>query len=275
MNSTYLSLLKDALTASLYPESSWQVLVRNEKGFLKEKLRNFIIDWLRSQDIVLVRRLPFNLEVRLAGEDWPMFGYSMIGHLRLDNIYQCIKSAIESDVPGDFVECGVWRGGASIFARAVLNELREYDRIVWLADSFEGMPAQSEQDRNDPAITGNTYLAVSLEDVRRNFDRFGLMSGNVKFIKGWFCDTLARSEVGAICVLRLDGDYYNSTMDALEALYDRVSDGGYIIIDDYYSFTSCKAAVQDFLRKRSLSPGIIDIDKNGVYWKKDPATGWS
>lgn len=112
-----------------------------------------------------------------------MFGYSMVGHRRLDNIEQCIRSVVQDHIAGDFVECGVWRGGASIFAKGVLNSLNVTDRKVWLAGSFEGMPVQTENDKVDIDLTGNSVLAVSLERVREAFNDFGLLDENVEFIK--------------------------------------------------------------------------------------------
>ncbi len=112
-------------------------------------------------------------------------------------------------------------------------------------------------------------MAVTQEVVRKNFERFGLLDSNVKFLKGWFSDTLPSASIEQIAVLRLDGDYYSSTMDALTALYDRVEVGGYVIIDDYGDFISCRRAVDEFLQSRHLSPSIVKIDSNGVYWRKE------
>lgn len=269
MNSNYLYIMKHALTASLYPESAWKLLAADKQGGLRSKIRNTIIRLLKNRSFLLVKTLPFDRASRESGEDWPMFGFSMIGHKRLDNIADCLQSVVTNRVPGDFVECGVWRGGASIFARAVLNEIGARDRTVWLADSFEGMPVRKEKDFSDPALETNLYLKVSVEQVRENFERFGLLDSNVKFIKGWFCDTLAKSEIKSIGVLRLDGDYYSSTMDALNALYDRVSDGGYVIVDDYNAFASCKTAIHDFCTQRGIAPNFVPIDRHAIYWQKE------
>jgi hypothetical protein len=268
IGSPYLDLLANALTASIYPESSGVVIRPGVKSGLYGKLRDFVIFQLMKRHFVVTKKYPFDLEKRKRGEDWPMFGYSMIGTVRLKNIYDCLKSAVENEVEGDFVECGVWRGGASIFARAALNELGAYNRKVWAADSFEGMPVQKTQDLDDPALAGHAYLTVSVEDVKDNFRRFNLLD-NVTFLKGWFADTLPSCGVKKISVLRLDGDYYSSTMDTLEALYSKVAIGGYVIIDDYNSFVTCKKAVTDFLRKGGLSPTITGIDRHAVYWRKE------
>ncbi len=139
-NQNYLDLLKETLTASVYPESSW-IIIRPRRGSgIFGPVKNFIINRLAHSNIALVKRIPYDPIRREEGKDWPLFGYSMIGHKRLENIEACIRSIVADGIDGDFVECGVWRGGASIFARAVLLQLGEGHRGVWLADSFEGMP---------------------------------------------------------------------------------------------------------------------------------------
>ena len=264
----YTTLLKQAITASLYPESAWLILRRDSGRNLRSVLKSWVIRQLAARNFVLVKQVPYDDQQRQLGRDWPMFGYSMVGHRRLENLEFCLRSIVNERVNGDFVECGVWRGGASIFAKAILNLLGDSERVVWLADSFEGMPVQKEQDKADFALAGNEFLAVSLEIVRENFERFGLLDDKVKFIKGWFSDTLHKSSINNIAVLRLDGDYYSSTMDVLDALYDKVSTGGYIIVDDYDAFVSCRTAIQEFLAARSIKPAIIAIDGMAVYWRK-------
>ena len=155
-----------------------------------------------------------------------MVGYTMVGLRRLDNLQACIEQVLARNIPGDFIECGVWRGGASIFARAVFKFHGVDDRKVWLANSFEGMPVPTKDDLGDPDLSGVSYLSIPLEQVKANFQRFRLLDNQVRFIKGWFSDTLPTAPIEKVCILRLDGDHYSSTMDALGALYDKVSPGG-------------------------------------------------
>jgi O-methyltransferase len=265
----YLSLLKHSITASLYPESAWRTLgTEEDRQGVVGYVKNIAIKKLAQKNLILVRKMPYASELRETGGDWPMFGYSMVGHRRLDNIESCLRSVVEDNVEGDFVECGVWRGGASMYAKAVLNSLRATDRSVWLADSFQGMPARKEADNDDFDISFYSYLAVSVDEVRGNFERFGLLDENVKFIKGWFSDTLRAAPIRKIAVLRVDGDYYASTMDVLDGLFDRVSNAGYVIIDDYGGWESCRRAVTDFCAKRRISPNIERIDSTGAFWRK-------
>jgi O-methyltransferase len=194
----------------------------------------------------------------------------MVGHRRLDNIRTCIESVIADKVPGDFVECGVWRGGSSIFAKAVFKAWGVTDRKVWLADSFEGMPAlETEVDKVDPDFSAERYLAVSREDVENNFRRFDLLDDSVRFVKGWFSESLPTAPIQQIAILRLDGDHYSSTMDALNSLYGKLSKGGFIIIDDYNAFAGCKAAVTEFRAAHAITAELTRIDDLAVYWREE------
>jgi hypothetical protein len=199
----------------------------------------------------------------------------MIGLMRLDNLEDCIVRALKEDVAGDLVETGVWRGGAAIFMRAVLAAYGDQDRLVWAADSFEGLPAP-DGDRY-PADTGsrlhaNPYLAVSLEEVRANFERYGLLDERVRFLKGWFRDSLPNAPIEQIAVLRLDGDLYESTMDALTHLYEKVSPGGFVIIDDYNSNRTCRLAVDDYRAEHDVGEPMADVDADAVFWRRDQRT---
>jgi hypothetical protein len=209
---------------------------------------------------------PFDASARAAGNDWPYFGYTMVGRARLDNLERCMRDVLERNIPGDFIETGVWRGGSAILMRAVLRVYGVTDRVVWAADSFEGMPKpESESDGWD--LSGVEELQVSIEKVKRNFARFGLLDEQVGFLKGWFKETLPTAPIKRLAILRMDGDLYNSTMDALANLYDKLSPGGYVIVDDYKGWPGCRRAVHDFLYSRHLNPKIQDIDDQSVYWR--------
>jgi hypothetical protein len=210
-------------------------------------------------------------DARIEGTDWPEFGFTMVGLKRLENIQTCATEVIKQNVEGDFLEAGVWKGGASLFMRAILESYGVRDKTVWLADSFKGLPPPKAEYTADKDDTHYQYdqLAVSLEQVKRNFQTFGLLDDQVKFIKGWFHETLYTAPVEKLSLLRLDGDMYESTYVSLEALYHKVSIGGFVIVDDYGYIDSCRRAVHDFLNKNSLHPTIQKIDWTGVFWKKE------
>ena len=170
----------------------------------------------------------------------------------------------------------MWRGGASIMARTVLETIGVEDRTVWVCDSFEGLPPPNEDEfPADAGLTFHEYdeLAVSLDTVRSNFERYGLLDDRVRFVKGWFRDTMPTLPVEQIAILRLDGDMYESTIDPLIHLYDRVSPGGWVIVDDYRLLECCQLAVADFARDRGFEPEIESIDRVGVFWRKPFADG--
>jgi O-methyltransferase len=270
---TYLDLLKDCLAASIYEESAWRIVEsapQAPKGTFKWSpliaVRRFLIAQLRKRRLLLVRMRPFDAAARVAGKDWPCFGYTMVGRARLDNIEWCIRDVLERNVAGDFIETGVWRGGSAIFMRAMLQIYGVKNRVVWAADSFEGMPVpENESDGWD--MSAIEQLQVSLDEVKGNFSRFGLLDDQVKVLKGWFKNTLPTAPIARLAILRMDGDLYNSTMDALTNLYDKMSPGGYVIVDDYKGWPGCRRAVHDFLDRRQLNPEIREIDNDSVFWR--------
>jgi len=211
----------------------------------------------------------YDVNKRLIGRDWPLLAHTMIGKARLDNLHAAVEHVLANKVPGDLIETGAWRGGACILMRAVLAAHDVADRIVYVADSFEGLPRPNEAKyAADAGDKHHTFkqLAVSLEEVQANFNAYGLLDDQVRFLKGWFKDTLPNCAVERLAVLRLDGDMYESTMDALTALFHKVSPGGVVIIDDYGVIASCKAAVDEFRQAHGITAPLQKIDYDGVYW---------
>ncbi len=206
---------------------------------------------------------------REGGHDIPSQAHSMIGLRRMNNVQACIEQVLADAVPGDLIETGVWRGGATIFMRGVLKAYGVTERAVWVADSFEGLPAPDlatyPVDAYWTSSTGR--IAVGIETVRRNFERYGLLDDQVRFLKGWFKDTLPTAPITQLAVLRLDGDLYESTWDALTHLYPKLSQGGFVIIDDYF-YESCRQAVHDYRALHGIDAPMLDIDQLSVYWRK-------
>lgn len=200
---------------------------------------------------------------------WHKKNYTMIGD-RLDNLQFCIEDVLKNNIQGDMIETGVWRGGACIFMRLILKKYGVKDKIVYVADSFEGLPkpdpVKYPNDANDVHHIIDA-LKVSVEQVQNNFKEFGVLDDQVKFLKGWFKDTLKHTPIEKLSILRLDGDMYESTWDVLTNLYDKLSIGGYIIIDDY-ALTACHAAVDEFRTQNNIVEPIEYFDGGNVYWKK-------
>jgi O-methyltransferase len=179
---------------------------------------------------------------------------------------------VDENVPGDLLEAGVWRGGACIFMKANLVARQDDRRVVWVADSFEGLPAPNAAlypaDRGDDLHTRGG-LSVGADQVRHNFERYGLLDDRVRFLVGWFKDTLPAAPIEALSVMRLDGDMYESTWQAIDALYPKLSLGGYCIIDDFGSHQSqAGQAVLDYRAAHGIDEEIVDIDGFGAYWRR-------
>jgi O-methyltransferase len=231
---------------------------------------------VRQKDgTVVVEEVPEgDRERRMIGRDWPANGATMIGLKRLDNIQQCVRRVIADQVPGDFIEAGVWRGGATILMRALLALHDDRERKVWVADSFSGLPEPDpERFPADAEDRHHTYefLAVPVEDVKRNFERYGFLDDQVRFVEGWFRDTLPKLTDQRWAIARIDGDMYESTRVALDSLYPRLSPGGFVIVDDYGAVPGSKQAVEDFREENGVSEELQTIDWTGVFWRKGEA----
>jgi O-methyltransferase len=264
----YLDLLKRTLTRSIAPGTAERV-APYEPGTGAAKRR--LLNWLNSRGLALVRTTPVDPGARAEGRDWPLDAETMIGLRRLDNLQACIADVVANDVPGDVIETGVWRGGAMIFARAALEAFGDTRRSVWCADSFAGLPRPDA--RSYPADAGDVHhtyrqLAIPLDQVRANFTRYGLLDERVRFLQGWFRDTLPTAPIERLAILRLDGDMYESTMVVLDALYPKLSAGGYVIIDDYGAAPACRQATEDFRREHRIGSPLREIDWTGVYWQR-------
>lgn len=209
---------------------------------------------------------------RAEGRDWPAHAETMVGRARLDSLQTCVEQVLADGVPGDLFEAGVWRGGASILMRGVLEAHDDTGRQVWLADSFQGLPPPDPERYPADAggdLSGFDQLAVSQARVAAGFERYGLLDERVHFLEGWFEDTLPTASVEQLAVLRLDGDYYSSTIVALEALEEKVVPGGFVIIDDHGAIEGCRQAVADYRGSRGITAEIVPVDWTGAYWRKD------
>jgi len=241
--SLYLDLMKRVLTNVIY--------------------RDPPISWAGQGD--------YDIALRENGSDMPSVAHTMVGLARLDNVQYCLERVLADDVPGDFIETGVWRGGTCIFARAILRAYGVTDRQVWVADSFAGIPRTRVDshplDRRLQLHRENDVLAVPAETVAANFERYDLLDEQVRFLKGWFRDSLPDAPISRLAVLRLDGDLYESTMDALNSLYPRLSPGGFTIVDDYH-IRACREAVHEYRDQHGITEPLEQIDDYSVYWRR-------
>jgi O-methyltransferase len=219
-------------------------------------------------------------EKRRLGKDWPQDGAeTMIGVERMTNVKDLALDVIARGVPGDFMECGIWRGGVGILMGAIIQQEAK-GRRLFLADSFQGCPMPKLEQY--PADAGDRHhsfqnLKVSSREVINNFRKYGLLPFNgLHILEGWFKDTIRPGLADwsqGLSLLRLDGDMYESTIQALEAAYDFVSIGGYVICDDYRNIPNCRQAIDDFRVQRQITAPLQSVDWCAVYWQKQAAEG--
>jgi O-methyltransferase len=271
----YLDLIKRSLTGALAedndtilggarvsPDASLAKKAGHAAGRLAQRF-----------NLEIAYKRPYVAKQREQGQDWPSRAESMIGLRRMDNIEECIATIVADDVAGDLIETGVWRGGACIFMRANLKAWGDTSRKVWVADSFEGLPPPNATtyaaDAGDK-LHQYSGLAVGVNQVKHNFERYGLLDDQVEFLVGWFKDTLPTAPFEKLALARLDGDMYESTIQAIEAVYPKLSPGGFLIIDDYGSHASqAGQAIHDYREAQGITEEIVPIDEFGAYWRKE------
>jgi O-methyltransferase len=210
------------------------------------------------------------VRLRSAGMDWPLQGLTMIGLRRLDDLQACVEQVVADAVAGDVIEAGAWRGGASLVARATLTSLGD-TRIVCVADSFQGFPADAD-DADARRLSAFDYLAAPLDEVRSSFARHGLEQG-VEFIGGFFEETLPALAGRQWSIIRLDGDSYEATRLALTCLYPGLAVGGHVILDDYGSFEGCRRAADEFRVAHGIEDPLVKVDATGARWRRSTAGG--
>ena len=267
----YLELLKRTLTFTLWPEPLCPIEhLNDDRPLLKRAAVRMVASTLRHSGTgyQLARDPRPTWDARRDGRIWPYYADTMIGLTRLEHLQHCVETVLREAIPGDLIETGVWRGGGCIFMRGVLAAYGITDRTVYVADSFRGFPPiEHAQDYGDAPDESRAYLAVNLDTVRENFRRYGLLDEQVVFLEGWFKVTLPNAPIEQLSILRLDGDMYGSTMDALTALYPKLAPGGFCIVDDYGAIDACKQAVTDYRAAHGLTAEIFPIDWTGVYWR--------
>jgi O-methyltransferase len=285
----YLELLKKSLLDELYMENEARLLylvlcMLSGMPVREEALRDIgkhhpeILERLREAR--QEGSIAFNWTVRkpdgTSGEvnlrNVMEFYHTMMGRKRLDNVQSLLDEIVGKNVPGDLIETGVWRGGGTIFMRGYLAAHGITDRTVWVADSFEGLPVPSTAEDHGSDFSAAVFpiLAIPLAEVQELFRRYDLCDEQVRFLPGWFKDTLPAAPIERLALLRLDGDLYESTRDALVNLYGKLSPGGFVIVDDYFDFKPCRRAVDEFRASVGETAALEKIDWTAVYWRKSP-----
>lgn len=239
-----------------------------------------------------LRRRPsvpvFNAEQRAAHEI--IRSNTMLNVARLSSLWDQVVACERLGVDGALVECGVWKGGAVAWMALASRSTAAPPRQLHLFDAFDDICEP------DPAVDGEIALRRvaelggppdpqgrlqpmpgiydakgghgTVEACREVLERAGHPNEFSHFHVGWFQETLPTADTGPIAVLRLDGDWYASTIVCLDYLYDRVTPGGFVVIDDYLTFEGCRLAVDEFRSKRGIRQRLTAIDVNAVWWRR-------
>ena len=228
------------------------------------------------------RRLPVEALPSDAAAIASLQDYTMTSAERLWSLMESVRYVVNEGISGDFVECGVWRGGSVM---AMLNELRNLkamDRRVWLYDTFAGMTPPSSADVEastgrhayellsaTPKGTGNNVWCIAdLHDVTRNITSTGYPMDLIEFVEGDVVETLADRIPETVALLRLDTDWYESTRASLETLYPRLAVGGICILDDYGHWQGARKAVDEYFTELGHRPLMHPIDYSGRIFMK-------
>lgn len=271
----YLLLLKRFLTRYGFdPEVTWVLPTFWSTSWtwklrIWTKLHYSRFRLLRHISLLGLQRVEYSEKKRRDGEDWPVTAETMVGLTRLDQLHAALDHVVRNAIPGDLLEAGVWRGGAGIFMAAYLEIYGLENKKVFLADSFRGLPPASARYGADAGskLSKYRYLAVSREEVVNNFRKYDVSTDHVRFLEGFFGESLPTADCKSLALLRMDGDMYESTIDILANLYHKVSGGGVIIVDDW-GIPACQQAVRDFLGENEAIVDFHKIDESSVYFYK-------
>ena len=198
---------------------------------------------------------------------------------RFLTLYQSINYVFNNDIHGDFVECGIFKGGSAMMMAYMLAENLESEKNqkIWMYDTFEGMANASKYDENidnqkafieldkikKKENSNDIWAYSSLNYVKNNLKKTNINENNLIYIKGLVEETLHKSKPEGIALLRLDTDFYESTKIELELLYPLLQKGGILIVDDYGHWKGCKKAVDEyFLNKKDIF--FQQIDYSGI-----------
>ncbi len=265
----YISLLKAALRNSLYSNTVPPTKVDLARMWLfKRRLKYKYRD---NKHLLALSLSPTDLYWTVQGNLLP--AHTLGSQANVDNVHYCVERVLADDVPGDLLEAGVYRGGQSILMKGILDIHGATDRKVFLADSFEGLPEPDADSCMDDVIAHELLKKVGLfaageATVRENFERYGLWDDRVVFIRGWFDRSLPTAPIDRLAIMRLDADYYQSTMDALTNLYPKLSVGGWVILDDYGHPLGCRQAVHEFRETNGITDPIEMADAHVGFWQR-------
>jgi hypothetical protein len=195
---------------------------------------------------------------------------------RIFALYKAIQYIVANNIPGDVVECGVWKGGSMMAVADTLLSLNDESRHLYLFDTFEGMTEPSENDRNFQEIKASKFMQESskqkeysvwcyapIDGVKAAMNSIGYNQEKIHFVQGKVEDTIPERAPSTIALLRLDTDWYESTRHELIHLFPRISPGGVIIIDDYGYWQGARKAVDEYIKENKIPLLLNRIDFTG------------
>jgi hypothetical protein len=283
--SAYLSLLKQCLSGQIYdPGQGPEMVTRAQAAALLREANTLFAPWLApSGDTVesflgattasAQASFAEQLSLSLNRMHRDRTADTMADRASIDHLHTCVEHVLRHDVPGDLIETGIWKGGLTVLMRGILQAHDSTDRVVWAADSFQGLPRPDAGQNLKDAIWFHLFspldgLSISYEYVRAVFRKYRLLDDQVRFLRGWFADTLPAVPIGQLAVMRLDGDWYESTRLALEVLYPKLSPGGFVIIDDYGLPFGCRQAVDEYRAACGIVEPVQWVNHQVVCWQK-------
>lgn len=202
--------------------------------------------------------------------------FTMTSAARMFALFKAVEYVVQTGIPGDFVECGVWRGGSAMVIAYTLQRLGVSDRRIWLYDTFTGMSAPTDLDHKlrstEPAmVKWNASRRANhvdwcyspLDEVRANMESTGYPRERLVYVRGKVEETLPSQAPDRVALLRLDTDFYESTAHSLRCLYPQLAAGGVLILDDYGSWHGAKVAVDEYVQQHGVSMLLNRIDNAG------------
>ncbi|MDB5029909.1 TylF/MycF/NovP-related O-methyltransferase [Mucilaginibacter sp.] len=243
---------------------------------LRKRLRKIInklgYDLVKPDERLIVNGLPADFDKAVVDTYQLVKPYTMTTPERIASVCNAVNYLVKNNIKGDFVECGVWRGGSTMAAIDTLIKAGDKNREIYLYDTYEGMSAPTEHDKIFTGATANelmdkdaasAWCYSALEEVQKNVGSLKYTSGKVHYIKGKVEDTIPQNIPQKIALLRLDTDWYESTAHELKYLYPLLVPGGVIIIDDYGHWEGARKAVDEYIEAQKLPLLLNRIDYTG------------
>jgi O-methyltransferase len=246
------------------------------RQLVRNTIKKFGYDLVKPDERLIKNGLPADFDKETVDTFKKVRPFTMTTPERIASLCNAVNYLVKNNIEGDFVECGVWRGGSTMAAIDTLMKAGDTSRTVYLYDTFEGMSEPTEHDKELSGTAADTLMQTSvkedptsvwcystIEEVKANVATLNYPTEKVHFIKGKVEDSIPQTMPGKIALLRLDTDFYESTKHELEHLYPLLVPGGVIIIDDYGHWEGARKAVDEYIAKHKLPLLLNRIDYTG------------